>query len=67
MTGSFLDEPRLSPRVQALYGEDLADDRYVWNVSRLRAHRPDTLTRLFELISAAFAPSGLNFRQRGSW
>src|SRR5437773_1289650 len=65
MTGSFLEEPPVSPHVQALYDEDLADGGYVWNVSRLWAHQPDTLKRLFELMSQAFTPSGLNFRQRG--
>jgi len=65
MTGSFLEEPAVSPHVQALYDEDLADGGYVWNVSRLWAHQPDTLKRLFELMSQAFTPSGLNFRQRG--
>ncbi len=29
------------------------------------AHQPDTLDRLFELMSQAFTPSGLSFRQRG--
>jgi uncharacterized peroxidase-related enzyme len=65
MTGSFLEEPPVSPQAQALYDEDLADGGYVWNVSRLWAHQPDTLNRLFELMSQAFAPSGLSFRQRG--
>ena len=65
MTGSFLDEPPVSPHVQALYEEDLADGGYVWNVSRLWAHQPDTQKGLFELMSQAFTPSGLNFRQRG--
>jgi alkylhydroperoxidase family enzyme len=51
--------------VQALYDEDLADGGYVWNGSRLWAHQPDTLDRLFELMSLAFTPSGLSFRQRG--
>jgi uncharacterized peroxidase-related enzyme len=54
----------MSPRVRALHGEDLADGGYVWNGSRLWAHQPDTLDRLFELMSQAFAPSGLSFRQR---
>jgi hypothetical protein len=35
MTGSVLEEPRVSASVQALYGEDIADDGYVSNVSRL--------------------------------
>jgi len=37
----------------------------VWNVSRLWAHQPDTLNGLFDLMSRAFKPSGLSFRQRG--
>jgi uncharacterized peroxidase-related enzyme len=65
MTGSFLGEPPLSPPARALYDDDLADGGYVWNVSRLWAHQPDTLKRLFELLSQAFTPSGLTFRQRG--
>jgi alkylhydroperoxidase family enzyme len=36
----------------------------VWNVSRLWAHQPGTLEKLFELMSGAFTPSGLTFRQR---
>jgi uncharacterized peroxidase-related enzyme len=65
MTGSFLSEPPASPEAQALYDEDLEDGGYVWNVSRLWAHQPQTLKRLFELMSQAFTPSGLTFRQRG--
>ncbi len=65
MTGSFLDEPPVFPPVQALYDEDLADDGYVSNGSRLWAHQPDSLKRLFELMSQAFRPSGMNFRQCG--
>ena len=65
MTGSFLQEPAQSPQVRALYDEDLADSGYVWNVSRLWAHQPGTLQGLFELMSQAFKPSALTFRQRG--
>jgi len=65
MTGSFLEEPAVSAQVQALYDEDLADGGYVWNVSRLWAHQPDTQEQLFGLMSEAFKPSGLTFRQRG--
>jgi len=49
--------------VQALYDEDLPDDGYGWNVSRRWAHQPDALKRLFGLMSQAFTPSGLAFRQ----
>jgi hypothetical protein len=46
MTGSFLRGPSVSPQARALYDEDLADSGYVWNVSRLWAHQPDTLQGL---------------------
>ena len=62
---SFLEEPAVTPEVQALYDEDLAQDGYVWNVSRLWAHQPDTVNALFALMSQAFKPSELSFRQRG--
>ena len=65
MTGSFLEEPPVTPPVQALYEQDLAESGYVWNVSRLWAHQPGTLERLFELMSRAFKESELHFRQRG--
>jgi uncharacterized peroxidase-related enzyme len=65
MSGSFLEEPPVSPETQELFDEDLADDGFVWNVSRLWAHQPDTLKQLFELMSGAFRASGLTFRQRG--
>ena len=64
MTGSFLEEPPVSPEVRALYEEDLTDEGYVWNATRLWAHQPATLDRLFELMSQALTPSGLRFRQR---
>jgi SAM-dependent methyltransferase len=65
MTGSFLNEPPVSAEVQALFDEDLADGGYVWNGSRLWAHQLGTVKQLFELMSQAFKPSGLSFRQRG--
>jgi uncharacterized peroxidase-related enzyme len=65
MTGSFLNEPPESPQVRALYDEDLDDSGYVWNVTRLWAHQPGTLKGLFGVMSQAFKPSGLSFRQRG--
>ena len=65
MSGSFLEEPPVSRQAQELFDEDLAEDGFVWNVSRLWAHQPDTLRQLFELMSQAFRASGLSFRQRG--
>jgi uncharacterized peroxidase-related enzyme len=65
VTGSFLEEPPVSSQVQALYDDDLAEGGYVWNVTRLWAHQPDTVNGLFALMSQAFKASGLSFRQRG--
>ena len=65
MTDNFLEEPPMTEEARALYDEDLADSGYVWNVSRLWAYQPDTMQKFFELMSQAFKPSGLNFRQRG--
>ncbi len=65
MTAGFLEEPPISPQAQALYDEDVKETGYVWNVSRLWAYQPDTVERLFGLMSQAFKPSGLEFRQRG--
>jgi uncharacterized peroxidase-related enzyme len=65
MTRSFLPQPQITPEIQALYDEDLAETGYVWNASRLWAYQPETVQRLFELMSQAFKPSGLSFRQRG--
>jgi uncharacterized peroxidase-related enzyme len=65
MSGGFLGEPPVSAEVQALYDEDLAGGDFVWNVSRLWAHQPATLDHLYDLMSEAFRPSGLSFRQRG--
>jgi uncharacterized peroxidase-related enzyme len=65
MSGSFLEEPASTPSAQALYDEDIADSGFVWNVSRLWAYQPETMAHLFDLMSEAFTPSGLSFRQRG--
>jgi alkylhydroperoxidase family enzyme len=65
MTNGFLDEPPTSPQAQELYDEDMAESGYVWNVSRLWSYQPGTVKQLFELMSHAFRPSGLDFRQRG--
>lgn len=65
MTAGFLEEAPVTEESQALYDEDVAEDGYVWNVSRLWAYQPDTVKSLFELMSAAFRPSRLTFRQRG--
>ncbi|MFZ0664373.1 MAG: hypothetical protein WAM97_01365 [Acidimicrobiales bacterium] len=65
MSAGFLTDPPITPAAQALYDEDVAESGFVWNVTQLWAYQPDTVERLFELMSQAFKPSGLSFRQRG--
>lgn len=65
MSAGFLAEPPITEQVQAIYDDDLSESGYVWNVSRLWAYQPETLMRMFDLMSQAFQPSGLGFRQRG--
>lgn len=65
MTGSFLDEPPTTPQAQSLYDDDIADSGFIRNFSRLWAYQPETIGGLFELMTAAFEPSGLSFRERG--
>jgi uncharacterized peroxidase-related enzyme len=65
MTGSFLEEPTPSPQAQELFDQDLAEDGFVSNLTRVWAHQPDALKRLFALMSDVFEASGLTLRQRG--
>jgi uncharacterized peroxidase-related enzyme len=65
MADIFLGQATMTPAAQALYDEDTAESGYVWNFSRLWAYQPETVKELFDLMSKAFKPSGLSFRQRG--
>jgi alkylhydroperoxidase family enzyme len=62
---SFLPEPPVTPRVQALFDADVAQDGYISNVSRLWAYQPDTLDSLFEVLAATIKTERLTIRQRG--
>lgn len=64
MKGHFLEDAPVTPKAQALFDEDVKETGYVWNGSRLWAYQPDTVEHLFELMSEAFEPSALDFRQR---
>jgi alkylhydroperoxidase family enzyme len=64
MNAGFLDQPPLTSQAQALFDDDLKESGYVWNGSRLWAYQPETVEHLFDLMSQAFKPSGLEFRQR---
>jgi alkylhydroperoxidase family enzyme len=64
-TGSFLGEPEETEAVRALYADDLSQDGFVMNASRVWAHRPELQDRLTALLSEAATAAGLTFRQRG--
>lgn len=61
----FLDEPAESAAQHKMYDDDLADDGYVWNVSRLWGHQPAAQQRLFGLMGEMVPAAGLSNRQRG--
>ena len=61
----FLRAPEVTAEAQALFDEDIADDGYVWNVSKLWAYQPTTMNALFSLMGQAVAGQDLSFRERG--
>jgi|SRR6478735_4295822 len=62
---TFLAEPPLTPRIQALYDADEASNGYVMNLNRAWAHQPDTHDALFDLMGAVAREGGLSMRERG--
>jgi uncharacterized peroxidase-related enzyme len=63
--GSFLSAAAHTPAKRKLYDEDVEDLGYVMNGSRMWAHQPDAVDRLFDLITDFAKAAGLSFRQRG--
>jgi len=63
-TIGFLGLPSVTPEAQAIFDEDVAEDGYVMNVSRLWAYDPGLVTGLFDLMRAAIADQQLSFRHR---
>lgn len=57
---TFLGEPAPSEGQQRLYDHDVADDGYVWDISKLWAHQPSLHQQLTALMSAA----GLTLREK---
>jgi uncharacterized peroxidase-related enzyme len=61
----FLRLPSVTPEAQALFDEDIAEDGYVMNVTKLWSHNAELVTSLFKLMGQAIAGQDLSFRQRG--
>jgi alkylhydroperoxidase family enzyme len=64
-TIGFLELPSITSEAQALFDEDVAEDGYVMNVTRLWSYNAPLVTGLFELMGQALADQHLSFRQRG--
>lgn len=63
----FLSDPdESSPDVRRLYDEDIADDGYVMNLTRMWAHVPTVYDAFVEFTTrAAAATGGLSVRDKG--
>jgi alkylhydroperoxidase family enzyme len=61
----FLKLPPVTPEAQALFDEDVAEDGYVMNVTKLWSHHAALMTSLFDLMGQTIADQDLSFRQRG--
>ena len=64
-TIGFLDLPVVTPEAQAIFDEDVAEEGYVMNVSRLWAYNAGLVTGLFDLMRQAVSEHALSFRHRG--
>jgi uncharacterized peroxidase-related enzyme len=64
MTAMFLGEPPASEAADALYDQDLKEDGYVWNLTRLWTWRPDVLESFVGLRSLLMNEWGLTDRDR---
>jgi alkylhydroperoxidase family enzyme len=61
----FLSTPPTTEAAQRLFDEDVAEDGYVSNVSKLWAYQPELVEALFEVMRKAVKDQSLSFRQRG--
>lgn len=60
----FLAAPPQTPEVERLFEEDIAEDGYVMNLTRLWAYQPETINGLFALQRQVNAGNALSVRQR---
>ena len=61
----FLTVPDVSPDVQRLYDDDVADIGFVMNASRLWANQPALHGALFDVLGQATKAGALSVRDRG--
>jgi len=61
---TFLADPDVTEDVARMYADDLRDQGYVGNLTRLWAHHPTALTTLAQVLGMSVHQAGLTFRQR---
>ncbi len=61
----FVAEPASTPDVERLYAEDMDDNGFVMNSTRMFAHQPGLFDGLFDLQTQAHQAASLSVRQRG--
>lgn len=61
---SFLSEPAPSTEQESLYKEDLDEDGFVWDSTRLWSHQPALWKKLAELAGLAADTAGLSARDK---
>jgi SAM-dependent methyltransferase/alkylhydroperoxidase family enzyme len=61
----FVAEPESSTEVERLYDEDIEEDGYVMNGTRMWAHQPELYDGLFEVMTLGSRRASLTTRQRG--
>jgi alkylhydroperoxidase family enzyme len=61
----FLRRAEISDAARAIFDEDISEDGFVLNASRLWAYRPEALTGLFELMHLVTSARPFTDRERG--
>jgi len=61
----FVAEAESTDDVERLYDEDIEDNGYVMNATRMWAHAPELHDRLFDLLALVSRDASLTTRQRG--
>ena len=61
---TFMEEPAPSAGQERLYAADLAEDGYVWDLTRVWAHQPEAKEQLMRLFQMTAEAAGLSPRDR---
>jgi len=62
--GGFLGEPTASDELEKLYADDLANDGYVWNLTRVWGWCPEVLEAVSDVLGDVSKALGMDFSDR---